>query len=274
MHLFYARFFIKALRDMGLVKFDEPFIRLFNQGTMVYRGDKMSKSRGNVIGSDEYVADFGADAVRGYVMFIGPWDLGGEWNDRGIVGISRWLNRVWNLVSTDYSSRLVDPETEKEFLHLTHKTIKEVTADLERFHFNTMLASLMEFSNYLSKVKERGMVSDSLWREAIGYFLLLLAPTAPHLAEELWTRNGHPYSIHNQPWPEYDQKLAKEEEITLVIQVNGKLRDKVLVPASISEVEAKELALSRERVKAYIDGKKLSRVIYVPKRVVNIVIAS
>ena len=132
----------------------------------------------------------------------------------------------------------------------------------------------MEFSNYLSKVKERGVVSGSLWWETISYFLLLLAPTAPHLAEELWTRTEHPYSIHNQPWPEYDEELAKEEEITLVIQINGKLRDKVLVPASISEVEAKELALGRERVKAYIDGKKLTRVIYVPKRVVNIVVAS
>jgi leucyl-tRNA synthetase len=274
MHLFYARFFIKTLRDMSLVNFDEPFTRLFNQGTIIYRGDKMSKSRGNVIAPDEYVFELGADAVRGYLMFIGPWELGGEWNDRGIVGVSRWLNRVWSLVTTDYSSRVVDLEAEKEFLHLTHKTIKEVTVDLERFRFNTMLASLMEFSNYLSKVKESGMVSGFLWWETISYFLLLLAPTAPHLAEELWTRTGHSYSVHNQPWPEYDQKLAKEEEITLVIQVNGKLRDKVLVPASISEVEAKELALGRERVKAYIDGKKLTRVIYVPKRVVNIVVAS
>ena len=274
MHLFYARFFIKTLRDIGLVDFDEPFTRLFNQGTIIYRGDKMSKSRGNVIAPDEYVAELGADAVRGYLMFIGPWELGGEWNDRGIVGVSRWLNRVWSLVTTDYASHVVDPEAEKEFLHLTHKTIKEVTADLEKFRFNTMLASLMEFSNYLSKVKESGRVSGSLWGEAISYFLLLLAPTAPHLAEELWNRTGHPYSIHNQPWPEYDAELVKEEEITLVIQVNGKLRDKVLVPASISEVEAKELALGRERVKAYIDGKKLTRVIYVPKRVVNIVVAS
>ena len=159
-------------------------------------------------------------------------------------------------------------------LHLTYKTIKEVTADFEKFRFNTMLSSLMEFSNHLAKVKESGVVSGSLWGEAIGYFLLLLAPTAPHLAEELWTKTGYSYSIHRQPWPEYDKELAKEEEITLVIQVNGKLRDKVLVPASISEVEAKELALGRERVKAYIDGKKLTRVIYVPKRVVNIVVAS
>ena len=274
MHLFYARFFIKALKDMGLVNFNEPFARLFNQGTIVYRGDKMSKSRGNVIAPDEYVAKLGADAVRGYLMFIGPWEMGGEWNDRGIVGISRWLNRVWSLVATDYSSHVLDPDTEKELLHLTHRTIKEVTADLERLRFNTMLSSLMEFSNYLSRIKERGLVSGALWREAVGYFLRLLAPTAPHVAEELWNRTGHPYSIHNQSWPEYAEELAREDEITLVIQVNGKLRDKVLVPASISEVEAKELALGRQRVKAYIDGKKLTRVIYVPRRVVNIVVAS
>jgi leucyl-tRNA synthetase len=184
---------------------------------------------------------------------------------------------VWNLVTTDYIPTyrdVVNPEEEKEFLYITHKTIKKVTADLEKFHFNTMLASLMEFTNYLSKVKESGIVSYYLWREAINYFLLLFAPTAPHLTEEVWTRSGRPYSIHNQAWPEYDDELAQEEEITLVIQVNGKLRDKMLVPVSISEAEAKELALGRKRVQAYTDGEKLTRIIYVPKRVVNIVIAS
>lgn len=273
MHLFYARFFIKALRDMGLVHFDEPFTRLFNQGTIVYRGDKMSKSRGNVVAPDEYVAELGADAVRGYLMFIGPWELGGEWNDNGIVGVSRWLNRVWTLVTTNYVSHAVAPADEKECLHVVHKTIKKVTADLERFRFNTMLASLMEFTNYLSKVKESGTVSGSVWREAIDRFLLLLAPAAPHLAEESWTQTGHPYSIHNQAWPEYDEELVREEQITLAIQINGRLRDKVLVPASLSEAEAKELALSRDRVKAHIDGKKVNNVIYVPNRVVNIVVA-
>jgi leucyl-tRNA synthetase len=274
MHLFYARFFIKALRDMGLVQFGEPFARLFNQGTIVYCGDKMSKSRGNVVAPDEYVAELGADAVRGYLMFIGPWEFGGEWSDRGIVGVSRWLNRVWSLVAADYVRRDVDAEAEKELLHVTHKTIKDVTADLDRLHFNTMLAGLMELSNYLSRVKEVGTVSDSVWREAIGYFLRLLAPSAPHLAEELWSRTGHPYSVHDQSWPEFVDELANEEEITLVIQVNGKLRDKVLVPASIGEAEAKELALGRERVKAYVGGKNPTRVVYAPKRVVNIVVGS
>ncbi|MFP3898735.1 MAG: leucine--tRNA ligase [Dehalococcoidia bacterium] len=277
MHLLYARFFIKALRDTGLVTFNEPFVQLFNQGTIVYRADKMSKSRGNVIAPDEYVAELGADAFRGYLMFIGPWELGGEWNDKGIVGISRWLNRVWNLVTAGYvleRGNVNTAQAEKEFLRLTHKTIRKVTADLENFSFNTMLASLMEFTNYLYTAQASGSVSDSSWRAAIRYLLLLLAPSAPHLAEELWTRIGQPYSIHNQQWPEYDAELAQDEEITLVIQVDGKLRDKVVVPASISESEARQLALHRERVRAYIDGKKLSKVIYVPRRLVNIVLES
>lgn len=274
MHLFYARFFTKALRDMGLIDFDEPFTRLFNQGILIYGGDKMSKSRGNVIAPDDYVAKLGADAFRAYIMFIGPWELGGEWNDRGIVGVRRWLNRVWDLLSSPYASHVVDPDSEKELLRYIHKTIKVVTADLERFRFNTMLSSLMELSNYLSKVKESALVSTALWGEAVSCYLLLLAPAVPHLAEELWDRTGHPYSIHEQHWPMYDEQLAREEEITLVIQVNGKVRDKVVVPASISETEAKELALGRERVRAYISDASLSRVIYIPKRVVNIVVTS
>ncbi|MFU8795795.1 MAG: leucine--tRNA ligase, partial [Dehalococcoidia bacterium] len=276
LHLLYARFFTKALRDMGLVPFGEPFSHLFNQGTIVYGGGKMSKSKGNVIAPDDYVVEYGADAVRGYLMFIGPWELGGEWNDSGLVGISRWLNRVWGLVTTDYhpaGQSAPTGEHEQDLCHILHKTIKKVTTDLERFRFNTMLASLMELTNYLAKVKEDRTVSAASWREAMTSLLLLLAPTAPHLAEELWARTGHTYSIHTQAWPEYSEELAREDEITLAIQINGKLRDKVQVPASITEAEAKELALGRERVQMHIDGKKVGNVIYVPKRVINIVLA-
>jgi len=232
----------------------------------------MSKSRGNVIAPDKYVTELGADAIRAYLMFIGPWELGGGWNDRGIIGISRWLNRVWSLAEGRYVSQTVEPETEKELRHITHKTIKKATEDLEDFRFNTMLASLMEFTNYLSNLQAKRNVSVSLWREVISHFLLLLAPTAPHLAEELWAKTEHPYSIHNQSWPEFDAKLAKEEQITLAIQINGKLRDKLLVPVSISEAEVKEAVLTRQRVKAYIDGKKIFNIIYVPQRVMNIVV--
>jgi len=272
MHLLYSRFFVKAIRDVGVVDFDEPFIRLFNQGTIVYQGDKMSKSRGNVVTPDEYVSELGADAVRAYIMFIGPWEQGGEWIDSGIIGMSRWLNRVWNLVMAGYSEEAVEPDVEKELRRLTHKTIRKVTGDMERFRFNTMLAALMEFTNYLGRVQEQGAVSVSAWREAVTNLLLLLAPTAPHVSEELWASTGQPYSIHNQPWPIWDEELAKEEEVTLVIQVNGKLRDKVTVPVSITEAEAKELALSRERIKAYLGDKGVARIIYVPQKLVNVVL--
>ncbi len=276
MHLLYARFFIKAIRDLGLVDFDEPFTRLFNQGTIVAQRQKMSKSRGNIITPDEYVAELGADAVRAYLMFIGPWEQGGEWDDSGISGISRWLNRVWNLVlqgeEVAFPEEAADQEAVRELRHRTHKTIKKVTEDLEKFRFNTMLASLMEFTNHLGKVLTARSVDTSAWREAIDTLLLLLAPTVPHLAEELWTRTGHPYSIHNQSFPLWEEDLAAEEQITLVIQVNGKLRDKVIVPASITEGEAQELALAQPRVQAHLKGREVTKVIYVPQRLVNLVV--
>jgi len=275
MHLFYARFFTKAIRDLGLVKFDEPFTRLFNQGTVVFGGAKMSKSRGNVVTPDDYVAKMGSDTVRAYLMFVGPWDQGGGWDDSGISGIWRWLNRVWNLVLEEQKGESLPPidgATENELRRRTHKTIKKVTEDLEKFRFNTMIAALMEFTNYLAKVKEERSVAGSAWKETIDTLLLLLAPSVPHLAEELWERIGRHYSIHNQSFPAWDEKLVVEEQFTLVIQVNGKLRDRVDVPVSIAESEARELALGRERVKAHTGSKDIRDIIYVPGRLVNIVV--
>jgi leucyl-tRNA synthetase len=273
MHLFYARFFIKALRDMGLVDFGEPFTRLFNQGTIIAERQKMSKSRGNVVTPDEYVSELGADTVRAYLMFIGPWELGGEWNDSGIGGISRWLHRVWNLALGGYSQGdSVSPEAQRELSRITHQTIRKVTEDLERMRFNTMIAALMEFTNYLAKVRDAGAVDSSDWNQSLETLLLLLAPTAPHLAEELWQQTGQAYSIHNQGWPGWDEKLAKDEEITLVVQVNGKLRDRITVSASITEEEARALAMGSERVKAYLGDRKIASAIYVPSRLVNLVV--
>jgi leucyl-tRNA synthetase len=277
MHLFYARFFIKALRDMGLVSFGEPFIRLFNQGVIIAQKQKMSKSRGNVITPDEYVSELGADAVRAYLMFVGPWEQGGEWNDSGISGVSRWLNRVWNLVLEPYTTAAQveakpDDKARRDLQRITHQTIKKVTEDLERLHFNTMIAALMEFTNYLAGVKEAGTVSESDWRESVDTLLLLTAPTAPHLTEELWQQTGHSYSIHNQQWPQWDEGLAKDEEITLVIQVNGKVRDRVTVPASTTEVEARQIATGSTRVKPYLEGKEEVKRIFVPGRLLNIVV--
>ncbi len=277
MHLLYSRFFIKAARDMGLIDFDEPFSRLFNQGIIIADKQKMSKSRGNVITPDAYVAEVGADTIRAYLMFVAPWEQGGEWNDSGISGISRWLNRVWNLALDSYSQDEktgpdVRQKAERELSRITHQTIKKVTDDLERLHFNTMIAALMEFANHLVRAKETGAVAPSDWAESIDILLRLLAPTAPHLAEELWQKTRREYSIHNQSWPQWDEALARDEEITLVVQVNGKLRDRITAPASITEADARQLALERERVKPHLDGKKIINIIYVPGRLVNFVV--
>ena len=269
MHLLYARFFVKALRDIGLLDFDEPFVRLYNQGIIISDRQKMSKSRGNVITPDEYVDTVGADVVRGYLMFIGPWDQGGEWVDQGINGIVRWYNRVWDLVEKK-DPQLARGQSSKQTAHMLHKTVKKVYQDLDRFHFNTALASLMEFTNHLARAWDEGAVDSETWNESIRALLLMLAPTAPHLAEELWAAQGCDYSIHNQPFPAWDESLAAEEEVTLVVQVNGKVRDRVTVSAAITEDEAKEVALSSERIRAFMKNDP-RKVVYVPGRLVNIV---
>ncbi len=272
MHLLYARFFIKAIRDIGLVGFDEPFSRLFNQGIIIAGKHKMSKSRGNVITPDEYVSQLGADSVRAYLMFVAPWEQGGEWNDSGISGISRWLSRLWQLVLEPYREQAIGGTVQRDLQRITHKTTSKVTLDLEQMRFNTMISALMEFTNHLGRIKKDGTVSQKDWQQAARTLLLLLAPTAPHLAEELWQRTGNDYSIHNQRWPAWDEALAREEEITLVIQVNGKLRDRLTVPVSITEDEARKLALGGERVKPYLEGKRMVKMIYVPARLINLVV--
>ncbi|MBI4334035.1 MAG: leucine--tRNA ligase [Chloroflexi bacterium] len=272
MHLLYARFFTRAIRDIGLVDFGEPFTRLFNQGTIICQKHKMSKSRGNVVTPDPYVAEMGADTVRTYLMFVGPWELGGDWNDSGIGGMFRWLNRVWTLGHGGYEMKEGPAEDSvHELKHQVHKTVKRVSEDIEKFRYNTMLAALMEFTNYLGDVKDRGDVDKVSWDEAIRALLLLLAPSAPHVTEELWAVLGYPYSIHQQSWPAWDASLASDVLVTLVVQVNGKLRDRVVVSPGISEQEARELALGREKIKVQLAGKKVEKVIVVPGRLVNIV---
>lgn len=272
MHLLYSRFFVKAIRDIGIVDFNEPFIKLFNQGIIVQHGEKMSKSKGNVVTPDDYVRDMGADAVRVYLMFVGPWEQGGDWNDNGIVGMFRWLNRIWNLASAEYTGKKIDPEAEKECRRVMHKTIRKATEDMERFRFNTMLAALMEYTNLLGKIVEIGSVSKVIWDEAIKNLLIMIAPSAPHMAEELWVELGHPYSIHNQLWPKWDKELASDEEVTLVIQINGKVREKLVVPVDISEDDARKSAYADEKIKGYIEGKQIVKTIYVPGKLLNIVV--
>ena len=272
MHLFYSRFFVKALRDMGLVDFSEPFTRLFNQGTITSQHAKMSKSRGNVVNPDRYVNELGADTVRAYLMFVGPWELGGDWNDSGIGGISRWFNRVWKLATEPYRPGETDPDAEAEIIRRTHQTVRKVNTDIDKLQFNTMLAALMEFTNYLAPTREAGKVSAEAWNDAVAKLILMLAPTAPHLAEELWEQTGHGYSVHNQPFPTWDESLAAEPEITLVVQVNGKLRARIPAPADLTEEAAVAMAAANERIREYTEGKAVVKVIYVPGKLLNIVV--
>ena len=276
LHLLYSRFFIKAMRDMGLVDFDEPFLRLFNQGVILGSDhEKMSKSRGNVVNPDDVVGQMGADAVRCFLMFIGPWDQGGPWSDVGSNGVARWLNRVWALVERDpqeLAATPTDPQAVRDTVRILHQTVRKCHNDLDRFKFNTAIAALMELVNHLSKVWAEASIDPDTWRECVEKFLLLLAPIAPHLSEELWERTGHAYSIHQQLFPTWDEALAAEDTITLVVQVNGKVRDRIEVPANIDEPAAQDLALTSAKVRPYTEGKVINKAIYVPGRLVNVVV--
>ncbi len=274
MHLIYTRFFTKVLRDMGLVWFDEPMLRLFNQGTILGEdGEKMSKSRGNVVAPDDLVEKYGADTMRCFLMFIGPWEEGGPWSSQGIEGVHRFLNRVWTLV-LEGPERKDRPAgmSEEALRRLVHRTIKVVTADMEGFHFNTLLARLMELTNALMKERETPLRDSAAWKEAVEALLLMLAPLAPHITEELWARLGRPYSIHEQSWPTYDEALAALEEVEMAVQVNGRVRAQMRIPADLPEEEVRARALALERLQPYLAGQEVVRVVVVPNRLVNVVV--
>ncbi len=284
MHLLYTRFFTKALRDMGLVPFGEPMLRLYNQGIILGPdGNRMSKSKGNVVAPDEWVERYGADVVRAYLMFIGPWDMGGPWSAQGIEGVARFLDRVWSVVTEPRQPHRTDGEEavraqERELRHITHRTIKKVTEDIEAYKFNTLLAALMEFNNVLVKARETAVYGTPAWEEAVDALLLMLAPETPHLAEELWQqRHGGAafrpeQSVHVQPWPIWDPELARAETITLVVQVNGKVRDKITAPADISEEEARQAALASPAIQRWLEGKTVRKVIFAGGKLINIVV--
>jgi leucyl-tRNA synthetase len=269
MHLLYTRFFTKVMRDLGLVDLDEPMRRLFNQGIILGPdGNRMSKSRGNVVNPQDFVDRYGSDALRCFLMFVGPWNEGGPWDRQGIGGVSRFLRRAVSLVAGgDASGAQADPA---ELPRRTNRLVKKVTGDLESFRFNTSIAALMEQTNYLLGVK--GSVDEKVWREALRTFVQALAPFAPHHAEEMWAEMGEEGSVHEQAWPGYDEALIAEEAVTLVVQVNGKLRDRVTVPAGISEEAAREQALSSEKVRPHVEGKQIRKAVYVPGRLVNLVV--
>ena len=276
MHLLYTRFFTKALRDIGLVDFDEPMLRLRNQGVILGPdGARMSKSRGNVVLPDDLIKRYGTDTVRAYLMFGWRWEQGGPWDPQGIEGVARWLNRVWSCVleepeSVEQGAEATESQV-RAFRRKVHQAIKKATEDMEDFAFNTYIANLMELTNTMLKAKGTPLYGTPAWKEAEETLLLLLAPPCPHIAEELWARTGRPYSIHQQSWPQWDEEIAAEETFTLVVQVNGRLRDRLEVPVGIEEEEAKRLALASSGAQRHTKGKEIKRVIYVPGRLVNIV---
>jgi len=273
MHLIYTRFFHKAGRDMGIMSGPEPMLQLRNQGIILGEdSEKMSKSRGNVIAPDDLVRRYGADTVRAYLMFFARWEMGGPWNSSGIEGSARWIQRVWSLFTEPKPAQKPIPEIRRNLRRKVHQTLKSVTRDYETFEFNTIISSLMELLNEIYKVRDSGQNSGPEWEETLSFYLRMMAPSCPHISEELWKTLGKPYSIHQQPWPVVDEEAAAEDEITLIVQVNGKLRDRIRVPVDISEERARELALASPAAQAHISGKPPRNVIFVPGRLVNIVV--
>ncbi|HET90386.1 MAG TPA: leucine--tRNA ligase [Chloroflexi bacterium] len=279
MHLLYARFWTKVMADAGLVPFREPFPVLRSQGVMHARDPetdevcRMAKSAGNVVTPDSVAASYGADALRIHLLFVAPFDCNTVWEEEGIVGARRFLNRFWRLaLEVAATERTPGSPADANLRGTVHRTIERVTADVEAFKFNTAVAGLMECLNEMATHSRVHGVTAGLV-EAARVFVLLLAPFAPHVAEELWERLGEPYSVHRQPWPVWDESLAAEEAITLVVQVDGRLRDKLTVPAAIGEEEARQQALSCEGVRRQLEdeGRRVTRVVYVPGRLVNLV---
>ena len=270
MHLLYARFFNKVLRDLGFVDFDEPYQNLFNQGVLLKDHQKISK-RSNPLAPDPLVKEFGADAVRLYLMFLGPWDQGGDWSDDAFNGITRWLNRVWDISTRDADELISNDENNKDFEILINSTVKKVSEDLERFKFNTSISTLMEYTNSLSKIWSTGCNND-LWKESIIILIKLLSPMAPHITEELWELNGQEFSIHNQEFPSWDDQLISTDTKTIVVQVNGKVRSQFNIEGTKSEEEIFEIASNNEKVQENLIGKEIIKKIYVKDKLVNFVV--
>jgi leucyl-tRNA synthetase len=291
MHLLYAREFTKMMRDIGLIQQGEPFRRLFNQGQILGQdGERMSKSRGNVEDPDALVRRYGADTIRLFLMFMGPWEKGGPWSPTGIGGVHRFLSRVWTLVLDAHGREPGDPdagalpagESPKDAaaaLHAAaHRTLRDVTEDYDGFRFNTMIAKLMELSNTLFRYRGTEIAGGQAWDEAIRLLLLMLAPAAPHITEELWKRRldaaGAAWgSIHTQSWPEVDPTAVVESTREIPVQVNGKLRDRVVVAANASNAEIEAAVMAREKIVAILDGRTPDRVVVAGGgRLVNLVV--
>lgn len=285
MHLLYSRFFTKVLRDLGMISLNEPFVNLLTQGMVIKDGAKMSKSKGNVVDPDFLISRYGADTARLFSLFAAPPEKDLEWSDQGVEGTYRFLHRVWRLVFT-YAERLgkipkdaviggVLPDSVMAVRRKTHQTIRKVTHDLDgRFHFNTAIAAIMELVNLLLQTQQESFTEETLpvLRESLEALALMLAPFAPHIAEEMWEALGHTGGIGEVFWPVYDETIAKEETVTVVVQINGKIRSRIEVPANSPDEMLRETAFSDARVLEFTNGKTVRKVIVVPGKLVNIVI--
>jgi len=264
LHLLYARFYTKFLCDIGVVDFDEPFTKLFNQGMIGRHGHKMAKSKGNVVSPDDLVSRYGCDSLRMYELFIAPPELDTEWDDSGIDGVFRYLNKLWRLV---YENRETKFKTTPEMETLHHRTIHEITQRLDSLSLNTVISGFMEYTNKIGDLaREQGGVA----KPVLEMLVTLLAPFAPHIAEELWEQLGHKSSVFNQPWPVCDKDKMKENVVEIGLQINGKFRDNIQISADASKEEA--LAAAKEKLKTRLDGVTIVKEIYVPQRIVNIVV--
>ncbi len=285
LHLLYARFFTKVLRDLGYLKIDEPFINLLTQGMVIKDGAKMSKSKGNVVDPDEMIEEYGADTVRLFCLFAAPPEKDLEWSEQGVEGAARFLNRLWRLVydhrhdlakAKPFDGKAQLGEASRKLHRKTHQTIKKVTEDIsDRFHFNTAISAVMELVNLVYQVKEDILKEDhgkEILREAVEAAVILISPMVPHITEELWKVLGHERSIVLAPWPTWDEEAVKEEQLLIVVQVNGKLRSRIYVSPSASREEIEKIAMADERIKNFVGEKPVKKVIIVPGRLVNIVV--
>jgi leucyl-tRNA synthetase len=263
LHLLYSRFWYKVLFDLGFVPDSEPYIKRTSHGMVLAEdGRKMSKSFGNVINPDEVIEEYGADALRIYEMFMGPFDQAISWNTQGVNGVYRFLDRIWNLIEECKNNE----KSDEEMIKAIHKLNKKINDDLENIKFNTAVAAFMEFLNFACTNKEK------IGKDVIERMVLLLAPLAPHISEELWRGLGYENSVHEQKWPQFDPNMIKDEKINLIIQINGKVRDKIEIDVDASENEIKELALNQDKIKNWIKDGKVKKVIFIPNQVINFVI--
>ncbi|NLC39181.1 MAG: class I tRNA ligase family protein, partial [Clostridia bacterium] len=283
LHLMYARFFMKVLFDLGLVSHDEPFQNLLTQGMVLKDGGKMSKSKGNVVSPEDIISRYGADTARLFILFAAPPERDLEWSDQGVEGCFRFLNRVWRLVYS-YHDLLtnVQPQdqafsdSERELRRVIHGTVKKVTEDIQlRFNFNTAISAIMELVNNFYHYRDKTSIKDqnlALVKSGLEKMVLLMAPFAPHVAEELWETLGHQKSVHQESWPSYSAEALEREEVTVVIQVNGKVRDRLTVAKDLSDEELKRRVLEEPKVLSQLANKEVVKLVIVPNKLVNLVV--